>query len=36
MDKPKQLTPAEAYEAIQGLLKECGERLGFTGLLANE
>lgn len=30
MEKPQKLSPTEAYEAIQALLKECGERLGRT------
>ena len=30
MEKPPSLNPAEAYEAIQALLKACGERLGKT------
>ena len=28
MSKPTQLSPIEAFEAIQALLKECGPRLG--------
>lgn len=30
MSQPKQLSPTEAYELIQTLLKECGETLGRT------
>lgn len=30
MSQPKKLSPTEAYELIQALLKECGERLGRT------
>ena len=30
MEKPQKLSPTEAHEAIQALLKECGERLGRT------
>ena len=29
MEKPPELSPAEAYEAIQRLLHECDERLGL-------
>jgi hypothetical protein len=30
VSQPQQLNPIDAFEAIQALLKECGERLGKT------
>lgn len=30
MSRPKQLSPTEAFEAIQALLRECGGRFGRT------
>ena len=29
MEKPPQLSPAEAYDVVQQLLKECGDAIGL-------